>query len=394
MDLVRRLRLHRQHAESDGTTPEAQLATQSLDDVDERQLSSVFEPPRWLRDLGRASWLVVGVVAVVVGLVWILDQTSTITVPAFAGLVIATVAAPVVTALQRRRVPRALGALLVLLGLLVLGVVILLLVLGGLAAQREAIAQSANEALAIVEGWLRDVGVDEAGAESATANLRETVPEALSTLVTGVAGGISALTSLVFGLSLAVFSLFFLLKDGPLFRNWVDRNMGVPLPVAQTITGNVITSLRRYFTGVTIVAAFNGIVVGIGAVLLDVPLAGTIAVVTFVTAYVPFVGAFVSGAFAVMLALAAGGTSTALIMLVVVLLANGLLQNVVQPIAFGATLDLNPLVVLVATLAAGGLFGMVGLILAAPLVSAAVHILRDVGQIRTARVAGRPLLRA
>jgi putative heme transporter len=394
MDLVRRLRLHRQHAVSDGTTPQAQLATESLDDVDERQLSSVFEPPRWLRDLGRASWLVVGVVAVVVGLVWILDQTSTITVPAFAGLVIATVAAPLVTALQRRRVPRALGALLVLLGLLALGVVILLLVLGGLAAQREAIAQSANEALAIVEGWLRDVGVDDAGAESATANLRETVPEALSTLLTGVVGGISALTSLVFGLSLAVFSLFFLLKDGPLFRNWVDRNMGVPLPVAQTITGNVITSLRRYFTGVTIVAAFNGIVVGIGAVLLDVPLAGTIAVVTFVTAYVPFVGAFVSGAFAVMLALAAGGTSTALIMLVVVLLANGLLQNVVQPIAFGATLDLNPLVVLVATLAAGGLFGMVGLILAAPLVSAAVHILRDVGQIRTTRVAGRPLLRA
>ena len=135
--------------------------------------------------------------------------------------------------------------------------------------------------------------------------------------------------------------------------------------------------------GVTLVAVFNAVVVGIGALLLDVPLAGTIAVVTLVTAYVPFIGAFVSGAFAVIIALGAEGTETALIMLVIVLLANGTLQNIVQPIAFGATLDLNPLLVLVVTIAAGSLFGMFGLILAAPLVSAGIHIVRDIGEIRT-----------
>ena len=87
--------------------------------------------------------------------------------------------------------------------------------------------------------------------------------------------------------------------------------------------------MRRYFLGVTIVAAFNAIVVGIGALVLDVPLAGTIAVVTFVTAYIPFVGAVVAGAFAVLLALGTKGTTAALIMLVIVILANGLLQNIV-----------------------------------------------------------------
>jgi len=75
----------------------------------------------------------------------------------------------------------------------------------------------------------------------------------------------------------------------------------VPAPAAATITGGVIKAMRRYFLGVTIVAAFNATVVGIGALVLDVPLAGTIAVVTFVTAYIPFVGAVVSGAFAVLL---------------------------------------------------------------------------------------------
>ena len=143
------------------------------------------------------------------------------------------------------------------------------------------------------------------------------------------------------------------------------------------ITSNVIRSLRRYFLGVTYVAAFNAFVVGLAAFLLGVPLAGTIAVVVFVTAYVPFIGAFVSGAFAVLLTLGSQGTTDALIMLVIVILANGLLQNIVQPIAFGATLELNPLVVLIVTIGAGSLFGMIGMVLAAPLTSAAVHINRE-----------------
>ena len=78
-----------------------------------------------------------------------------------------------------------------------------------------------------------------------------------------------------------------------------------------------------------------------------------------------------------LLALSSQGTTTALIMLVVVLLANGLLQNLVQPIAFGATLDLSPLVVLIVSIGLGAIFGMVGLVLGAPLTSAAVHISRE-----------------
>ncbi len=107
--------------------------------------------------------------------------------------------------------------------------------------------------------------------------------------------------------------------------------------------------------------------------ILGVPLAGTIAVVTFVGAYVPFVGAWVAGGFAVLIALSTGSSSDALIMAVVALLANGVLQQMIQPFVMGATLGIHPLVVLVVTIGAGALFGMVGLTLAAPLTSAAVH---------------------
>jgi predicted PurR-regulated permease PerM len=170
-------------------------------------------------------------------------------------------------------------------------------------------------------------------------------------------------------------------------RQTVDRHLGVPESVAATITGGLIRSLRGYFKGVTIVAAFNGVVVGLGALALGVPLAGTIGVVNFVLAYIPYIGAFVGGAFAVVIALGAKGSTTALIMLVIVLLANGLLQNIVSPFAMGSALELNPLVVLVVTIGSGCLFGMVGLVLAAPLVSATVHIKRELDHARAAAAA-------
>jgi predicted PurR-regulated permease PerM len=91
----------------------------------------------------------------------------------------------------------------------------------------------------------------------------------------------------------------------------------------------------------------------------------------------------------VMLTLSSQGTTDAVIMLVVVILANGLLQNIVQPIAFGATLDLNPLVVLIVTIGFGSLFGMIGMVLAAPLTSAALHISAELAEARATEVASR-----
>ncbi len=179
-------------------------------------------------------------------------------------------------------------------------------------------------------------------------------------------------------------SLFFLLKDGPSLRRGVERHLGVPQPVARTITSDVITALQRYFAGVTIVATFNAVIVGVGALLLGVPLVGTIMIVTFVCAFIPYLGAFVAGAFAVLIALGSQGTTAAVIMLVIVLLANGSLQQIMQPIAYGATLGLNPLIVLIVTIGAGSLFGMLGLVVAAPLTSAAVHIKQDVERARAA----------
>jgi putative heme transporter len=361
---------------------EPQVVQIDLDDAQLRQMSAVFAAPRWMRDLGLAAWFLVGIALLLVGLIWLFALTSAITLPLITGLILATVASPLVSLLHAKGLHRAVGAALVLLGLVVLGVIIILLVVGGIVAQWPEIKSAATAAASEAQGWLEDAGVDSSGAATTNEHVSGSVSDTLSTFVSGLAGIVGGIASLVFFIVFMVFSIFFLLKDGPSVRAWIDGHLGVPSNVAQTITGDVINALRRYFYGVSIVAAFNAVVVGVGAVILDVPLAGTIAVVTFITAYVPFIGAFVSGAFAVMLALGSEGTQTALIMLVIVLLANGLLQNIVQPIAFGATLRMNPLLVLVATIGFGSIFGMLGLILGAPLTSAAIHIAEDLGKAR------------
>jgi putative heme transporter len=378
MDFLRHLR------KKDGATAADEPTRLELDAAQARELATVFTPPRWLRDLGRTAWLLVGLFALLAALVWLLGTTYTITGPVVVATIIGTVAMPIVAGLERHRWPRAAAAVVVLLGLAALAVLVLVIVIGGITSQSSEIGKHADAAANKAEGWLKTVGVNESGASGAKSNVEKDAPEIISTLTKGVIHGIQGITSLAFGLSFALLSLFFLLKDGPSMRAWVDRHLGLPPPVARAVTGGVIRSLRGYFRGVTLVAAFNGIVVALGALALGVPLAGTIGVVTFVTAYVPFVGAFVAGAFAVVIALGANGTTTALIMLAIVLVANGLLQNVVQPFAMGSALDLNPLVVLVVTIGAGCIFGMLGLVLAAPLTSAAVHITRDLARARQA----------
>ena len=347
-----------------------------------------FPAPRWLRDLGFSSWLLVGFVLIIIGVIWLLGKTSTIVMPVILATVLGAVAGPGVDWLERHRVPRVGGAILVLLGLVAIGVLIFCLVFGGISSNSGEISAKMNQSLDKIQGWLGDLGIDDT--TSAKEDVQKAAPEIRTTLLSGVAAGVEGLKSLGFFLAFAMLSTLFVLKDGPVMRRFVNRHMGVPERDAEIVTSNIAKSLRSYFLALTIIAAFNAVLIGGAALILGVPLAGTIAVVTFVGAYVPYLGAWVAGGFAVLIALSTGSTDDALIMAVVALLANSVLQQLIQPFVMGATLSLNPLVVLVVTISAGTLFGMVGLTLAAPLTSAAVHIANELRARSDGAARGQP----
>lgn len=346
-------------------------------EIDPTELSGIFAAPSWLRDAGLTSWLLFGVFVLTAGIVWLLTLTQIIFIPLVTAVVIAAVAGQLVSLLQRNRVPRGLGAALVLLGLFCVGVLTTYVILTGIASETAGIGDQLSGAVDEIEGWLEDAGVSDSKASGAGADASSGASSAFAGLVHGIVGGIEKISSIVFFCAMTILSLFFLLKDGPSIRAWGERRMGVPQDIARTITGRVLQSLRGYFLGVTIVAAFNALLVGGGALLLGIDLAGTIAVVTFFAAYVPYIGAWSAGAFSVLIALGSSGPEAAAGMVVIQLLANGPLQQIVQPIAYGAALGIHPLAVLVVTISGGALFGAVGLILAAPVTAAIVRISAD-----------------
>ena len=377
-----RERLRRRSGDKDDAATEpAGSEADPVVGIDVAELRGVFSAPPWLRDLGVASWLLIGFLIYLAGMVWLLSLTSTIVMPVITAGVIAAVASPLVAWMARHRVPRAAGAAIVLLGIVVAGLAMVALIVGGIAGQADELSAQLSGGADEIQSWAEDAGISKDSAETANEDASKALSGGVDALLKGVATGISALAGIAVFFAFTVLSLFFLLKDGPQIRAWAERHLDVPVDVAHTITGRTLGALRGYFEGVTIVAAFNGIVVGLGAVIFGVPLAGSIAVVNFAAAYIPYIGAWSAGIFTVLLALG-DGPETAAAMAVVVLLANGVLQQLIQPIAYGATLGIHPLAVLIVTIAGGALFGGIGLILAAPLTSAAVKIAGDLARAR------------
>ncbi len=361
---------------------EPSSATDDQIEIDPSELSGVFAVPDWLRGLGQTSWLMVGIALFLVGTIWLLSLTYVIVLPVLTAGIVAAVASPLLAWLATHGVPRGIGSALLMVALIALGVGVVLVVVGGITGETGDVTARLADAKDTIAGWLTDLGVDPSRSQEATQHASSATSDSVSALLDGVVGGLSKLSSAVFFFAMTALSLIFLLKDGPTIRAWVEDHSGVPKPVAQTISRRVLGSLRGYFLGVSIVGAFNAIVVGLGAWALGVPLIGTIAAVTFLGGYIPYIGAWGAAIFSVLVALGGAGTDAAAGMIVVQLLANSVLQQVVQPLAMGAALGIHPLAVLIVTIAGGALFGTIGLILAAPLTSAVVRISGDLAAAR------------
>ena len=171
--------------------PAGPVPTVHLDAAQLSELSAVFSAPRWLRDLGFASWLLLGVAALGFSLILLLDATSVIVSPVVAGFVVATVVSPVVAVIQRRGVPRAAGAIVALLGVAALGVLIVVLVVGGIVSQTDQISSESAAAATKLQGWLQDAGVSSKGASDATSSVKTDLPNIISTLVSGITWSIA-----------------------------------------------------------------------------------------------------------------------------------------------------------------------------------------------------------
>ena len=166
-------------------TPAADVAGETPV-VRAEELTGLFAAPAWLRDLGVMSWLLVGAVAVVVGVVWLIDLTGEITIPVILGCVIGAVAVAARRRLARRGVPRGLAAAIVMLLIVAVGIGVLLLTLGGLATQASSISDAMTKAVNELDSWLKQLGVKDGTVKK---ELQQSIPQIGGALVGGIVTG-------------------------------------------------------------------------------------------------------------------------------------------------------------------------------------------------------------
>ena len=331
--------------------------------------------PPWFRTLGEGAWLLVGIALLAAIALMLLALISDLVIPLVFAAILAAIFVPLVDVLERWRIPRWLGAVLVVLLAIALVAFVAWIVVVGLVSREPVITRSAT-------AGLEAMPVADLTGPSAE-RLTQVAADVVRLVVGGVLSGLSSVTVVIVGTVTGVFILLFLMKDWQLIFDGTARRISTVLrlapPVGHEIVSDVVHTFRSYTWGLTIVGSMNAVVVGAGAIALGVPLAGPIAIVTFVTSYIPYFGAFLSGAFAVVIAFSVQDPGAALAMLAIVLLSNNTLQNLLEPVAFGRALRLHPLTVMLVTTAGTLLFGVLGATLAAPVTAVTLRTVGHLG---------------
>lgn len=321
-------------------------------------------PTSGMPRVGLWAWSFVGVVAALTIVVAALAAVNEIMLPVTFAAVLAIIFKPAVGALRQRKVKPTLAAGVVVLGLLALMVAVTFATVQGVVLQLDSIGESVDAAADEAEASL---GVDPTTWDAVQAAVASMSPTVTGGFLTSLVSGLGALVGVASGVILGALVMYYLLKDGTRLRQGLVARVG---PGARAefdaFIGDACGVLRSYGKGRTIMSATVALVIGVTSLLLGLPLVFTIVVVNFVGGYIPYIGAFLGGGLAVVVALGEGGVQDAVLMLLVVLAANLLLENFVEPKVMGETLDIHPVVVLVVTALGGLVGGIVGLILAVP----------------------------
>jgi len=331
--------------------------------------------PGWVLNVGIVSWSFIGAVGVLLILAAFLGASSSISVPLILAMVIGMIAYPLVEKMSARGVPVAAAATIVLVFLVVVVVIATWVTVNGVVSQWPNITAQVQKGIAKASAELQAAGIDGAKIKAVLMPSGSTADAAssaatgglVSKLGSAVASGLSGIFALFFGLFMSAVLLFYVLTDFANISRWIGGHMGgLPADVGTGIVDDAVSAMRGYFRATTITGVVVSVVIGAAMLVMGIPLAGAVAIVTFLTCYIPFFGAIISGAFAFFVALGSGGLTQAIAILVVVLVAQNLLQTIINARVMGDSLNLSPLVVLVVTMLGGTFGGLLGAALAAP----------------------------
>ncbi len=329
--------------------------------------------PASVRAAAAWSWRVLAILGVLGVIVLLLAVSKVLWVPVVVALLLTVLLNPVVDVLQRRlRFPRGAAAATAVVLLLV--VVAGLITLAGrqiidgfedLWSQTQAGFTELLDSLAEgpleldreeIDGYLTQAG-DQLSANS-------------SMLVSGAVSATVTVGHVLAGALVALFTTLFFLKDGALVWAWLVRLVPAASRMRVHEAGRRgLVTLTAFTRTQILVALIDAVGIGLGALILGLPLAVPLAVLVFLASFIPFVGAIATGAIAVLVALVDQGPTTALIMLGIVLAVQQIESHILQPLLLGHAVSLHPVAVLLSVTAGSLAAGIVGALFAVPFVA-------------------------
>ncbi|NJP42569.1 AI-2E family transporter [Actinacidiphila epipremni] len=313
---------------------------------------------------------------ILAGTVWVLMRVIgavRLVVLAFAAaLLITALLQPFVARLKRHGVPRGLATAMVFVGGFIIMGLVGWFVVWQVMDNVDNLSSSLQDGVAEGKKWLLNspFHVTDDQINNVAKNLSDAIGSNSKALTNAGLEGVTVVVDLLTGVLLAMFSTLFLLYDGPNIWNWVLKLF--PEAAREGLAGagpRAWRTLTLYVRGTVIVAMIDAICIGIGIFFLGVPMAVPLAVVIFLSSFVPLVGAVASGFIAVVVALVTEGPFTALLVLLVVLAVQQIEGHVLQPFILGRAVRVHPLAVVLSVAAGSLVAGIGGAVVAVPLVA-------------------------
>ncbi|MEW1723555.1 AI-2E family transporter [Streptomyces sp. NPDC093109] len=328
--------------------------------------------PWGMRVASEAAWRLL----VLAGMLWVLmrviSAVQLVVVAFVVALLITAFLQPTVAWLKRIGMPRGLAtALTAVAGFVLMGLVgwfVVWQVMENLDDVSNRVTDGINE----LKRWLLDspMHVTEDQINDVAKSLSDAVGSNTAKITSAGLQGLTVVVELMTGMFLAMFSTLFLLYDGRKVWNWALKL--VPAQAREGVAGagpRAWSTLTAYVRGTVLVALIDAVFIGLGLYFLSVPLAVPLAVFIFLGAFIPLVGAVVTGALAVVVALVTQDVFTALMVLAVVLGVQQIEGHVLQPFILGRAVRVHPLAVVLAVAAGGLVAGIAGAVVAVPLVA-------------------------
>lgn len=330
---------------------------------------------------GAYSWWLTGIGIVGLAVLWLMARLWVLLLAAAVAAFISRALDPPARYLRAKGLPRALVAGGVLIGFILALAGIVALLAPSIANEFSDLGPTIEDAFDDVENWLVEDSPFDISRKDVQ-DFRDQADDRVGELLKSQSGTLISGTILVFevfaGIVLALVTTFFILKDGDRFGDWfVTRFPDHRQDLASRLGARAWRTLGGYLRGSALLGLIEGTIIGTTVWLVGGSLAVPVGVITFFAAFVPFVGAIVAGVIAVLVTLVAAGFGGAVVVAVVALLVQQLDNDLLAPWVFGKTLELHPLVVLVAITAGGTLFGVFGAFLGVPVSAVLINILAE-----------------